>query len=71
LTKGFKVRCVCKFRQRENAHKSQGFEVLKKVIEMVQDIAEVESGPKFDGSNVVCKIDIKKNTNIKMKEKQE
>jgi translation initiation factor IF-3 len=69
LAKGFKVRCVCKFRQRENAHKSQGFGVLKKVIEMVQDIAEVESGPKFDGNNVFCKIDVKKNTNIKTTEK--
>lgn len=60
LEKGFKVRCVCKFKQRENAHKSQGFDVLKRVIEMVQDISSVESYPKFDGSNVFCKLDSKK-----------
>lgn len=57
LNKGYKVKCVCKFRQRENAHKEQGFEVLRRVIKALDDIASVESAPKFDGSNIMCKLD--------------
>lgn len=71
LIKGFKVRCVCKFRQRENAHKAQGFEILKKVIEMVEDVCIIESPPKFDGSNVVCKLDVKKGEKKTKSESQE
>jgi len=68
LEKGFKVRCVCKFRQRENIHKNHGFEVIKKVIDMVQDVGVVEYGPKLDGNRVICKIDVKKVNKIKPKD---
>lgn len=66
ISKGFKVKCVCKFKQRENAHKSQGFEVMKKVIAMLDDIAVVEFGPKMDTSSIVCRFD--GNKSIKNKE---
>ena len=65
LIKGYKVKCVCKFRQRENMHKDQGFEVIKKVIKALEDVASVESSPKLDGSNIVCKLEFKKTSNKK------
>jgi len=61
LTKGYKVKCVCKFRQRENAHKNQGFEVFKKLLDSLNDIAAVESPPKLDGTNIVCRLEPIKN----------
>lgn len=60
IEKGIKVKCVCRFKQREKAHKDQGFDVLNRVIEQLQDVAVVESPPKFEGSNIMCKLDIKK-----------
>ena len=60
LLKGHKVKCVCKFMHRENAHKDQGFKVLNKILEMLKDISIVEFGPKFDGSNLICKLSHKK-----------
>ncbi len=62
LTKGFKVKCVCKFKQREKAHKEQGFELLNKVIDLVKDVCSIEIPPKYEGANVMCKLDIKKET---------
>lgn len=66
ISKEFKVKCVCKFRQRENAHKSQGFEIMKKLIKMLEDVAAVDFGPKMDGNNIVCRFD--PNKSIKNKE---
>jgi translation initiation factor IF-3 len=57
LTKGYKVKCVCKFRQRENVHKDQGFDVLKRVIKAVEDLANVEHAPKLDGNSIICKLE--------------
>ena len=62
LEKGFKVKCVCRFKQREKAHKEQGFEILNWVIDQVKDLAEIEISPKFEGSNLMCKLDVKKET---------
>lgn len=62
LEKGFKVKCVCKFKQREKAHKDQGFELLNKVIELTKEVASVEIAPKYEGANVMCKLDVKKET---------
>lgn len=60
LQKGHKVKCVCKFKQREKAHKDQGFELLKRVIELLDDVASVDIAPKFEGMNVMCRLDVKK-----------
>jgi translation initiation factor IF-3 len=70
LNKGFKVKCVCKFRQRENIHKDQGFEVLKKVIDQVKDMATVEFGPKFDGNNIICRLEVNKGLKKPTKKEQ-
>lgn len=60
LEKGFKVKCVCKFKNREKAHKDQGFNLLTKVVELLKDVASVEIAPKFEGATVMCKLDAKK-----------
>lgn len=60
LSKGFKVKCVCRFKQREKAHKEQGFDVLNRVINQLGDVAVVEIPPKFEGATIMCKLDVKK-----------
>lgn len=60
IEKGFKVKLVVKFKQREKAHKDLGFEVLNKVIDMLKETCSVDAEPKFEGGNVVAKLDIKK-----------
>lgn len=68
LEKGIKVKCVCRFKQREKAHKDQGFEVLNKVIDQLRDVASIEIFPKFEGSNIMCKLDVKKELKKELKE---
>lgn len=60
LDKGIKVKCVCKFKAREKAHKDQGFVILNKLIELLKDISTVEMAPRFEGQNVICRLDVKK-----------
>jgi translation initiation factor IF-3 len=60
IAKGFKVKCVCKFKAREKAHKDQGFDLLNRVIEMLKDVSSVEIPPKHEGANIMCKLDVKK-----------
>jgi translation initiation factor IF-3 len=60
LDKGFKVKLVVRFKKREKVHKELGFETLKQVIDMLRDYAFVEIEPKFEGANVMAKLDIKK-----------
>lgn len=62
LDKGIKVKCVCKFKAREKAHKDQGFAILNKLIEMLKDSSTVEMAPRFEGQNVICRLDVKKET---------
>ncbi len=60
LIKGHKVKCVCKFKRRENAHKDLGFELLNKVIDLVGDVGVVEMPPKFEGNTLLCRLEGKK-----------
>lgn len=58
--KGMKVKLVVHFEKREKAHKDLGFEVLNKVIEMLKDVSLVEVAPKFEGQNVIARLNVKK-----------
>lgn len=60
LLKGFKVKCVCKFKGREKAHKDQGFDLFERLITMLEDCAVVEQPPKFEGQNISARLDLKK-----------
>lgn len=60
LEKGFKVKCVVKFKQREKVHKDLGFQLLNKLIDRLKDCSSLELKPSFDGGNVICRFDVKK-----------
>lgn len=47
-----KCRFVVQFRGRENAHKELGFVVLKRVIEDLKSMAQVDQAPKLNGRAV-------------------
>jgi len=52
LTKGDRCKVSIFFRGREVIHKHQGEEMLKYIIEELEDIAKIEQGPKFEGKNM-------------------
>jgi len=62
LEKGSRVKLVVKFKQREKAHKDLGFDILNKVIEMLKEFSSVEQAPRFEGANVIARLDVKKDT---------
>jgi translation initiation factor IF-3 len=68
IEKGMKVKCVCKFEKREKVHKDLGFDLLRKLIEMLKDVASVDMEPKYEGANVVCRLDMKREKKGKKKE---
>jgi translation initiation factor IF-3 len=53
LNKGAKVKCMVRYRGRENANKQPGFEVLNRVIEHLIEIAEWESKPSLNGNRLI------------------
>jgi translation initiation factor IF-3 len=60
LAEGDRVRLVVKFKQREHAHKDQGFLVMGKFLEQINDVATIDKNPSMEGNNIVCKISEKK-----------
>lgn len=60
IESGMRVKLVVWFKQREKAHKDQGFGVLNKIIEMTKDYAVVYKAPAFEGGNVTARLDPKK-----------
>ncbi len=49
LDTGHKVRVQLQFRGRENAHKELGFEVMKRVIEDLKTMAQLDQEPRLSG----------------------
>ena len=47
-----KVKITVMFRGRELAYKQFGYDLLKRVEEMVEDIAKIEVPPKMEGRNM-------------------
>lgn len=60
LEKDIRVKVVIKFKQREKAHKDQGFIAMRRLLSMVEDIAVTEKPPTFEGSNIIVRLDAKK-----------
>jgi translation initiation factor IF-3 len=52
LSKGAKVKCLLKFRGRENANKQLGFEVMSRIIDQLTN-AEWDSNPTLNGNRLV------------------
>lgn len=70
LGKGMKVKCVVKFHKREKAHKDLGFTLLDKLIEMLKDCSTVELAPRYEGANVIARLDVLKKEVKKDNKKQ-
>lgn len=49
LDTGHKVRVQLQFRGRENAHKELGFEVMKRVVEDLKTMAQLDQEPRLNG----------------------
>jgi translation initiation factor IF-3 len=60
IEKGMKVKLTVKFKQREKAHRDQGFVVLNKMIDLLKDVASVEKAPSYEGGDVTARLDVKK-----------
>ena len=57
LEDGFKVQLNLLFKgQREIAHKEQGFSVINKMINSLEELAILDKPPKFDGSKIICRL---------------
>lgn len=61
LEKGDKIKISVKFKNRENAHKDQGFVVVKKCLELLSDWV-IEKQPILEGKQITCRISPKKVT---------
>jgi translation initiation factor IF-3 len=61
LTKGHLVKSSVFFKGRELAHKEFGYDILKKVLDGLEDVGTAESLPKFEGNRLVMMIKPKKN----------
>lgn len=53
LTNGDKVKVTMRFRGREMAHKEIGLDLLKKMIDELQDVGKVDLHPKMEGRQVI------------------
>lgn len=55
LEEGNRVQFNLQFRgQREMSHKEQGFAVMKRVVESLQQTCIVEKAPKLEGNRITC-----------------
>lgn len=54
LASGHKVQLRLEFKRRENAHKELGFEVMKKLIEIIGGAGNVVQAPRLEGKFVTC-----------------
>lgn len=55
LEDGCKVQFNLQFRgQRELSHKDQGFAVMNKVVQTLNDLAVVDRAPKMEGNKLIC-----------------
>ena len=53
---GHRVKVILFFRGRESAHQEIGFEVMKRVISDMQDIAQAEQLPRLMGRNILMML---------------
>ena len=56
ITDGDKAKITIRFRGRELAHKELGMKQVERIERDLEDIAEVEQSPKFEGRQIVMVI---------------
>jgi translation initiation factor IF-3 len=71
LTAGNKVKVTIMFRGREMAHTELGRKILDRLVEDLDDLAQVESMPKLDGRNMVMVVAPTRKKGEKKQEKRE
>lgn len=54
-----RVQVFLQFKNREIAHKEEGFRIINKIISMVEDCAVITQQPKMEGTNMVCRFECK------------
>jgi len=59
IEKGYRVKLIVKFKAREKAHKDQGFVVIKKCVELLDDVAKLDKPVGMEGANVTCRLEAK------------
>lgn len=62
LEKGDKVKLVVKFKKREKAHKDRGWDIIRKMIDLLSDVASVEKEPAYEGGNIATRLELKRST---------
>ena len=67
LNDGHKVQFVLKFNRRELSHKELGFEVMKKIIAELQDVANNASLPKMNGNSLISLLEPKEKEKVQEK----
>lgn len=56
LDQGDKLNLKLRFRGRENAHRDLGFDLMDRVVEDLNTMAKVDSGPKLIGRSIVMMV---------------
>ena len=56
LEKGDKVKFTVRFKGREMQHTNLGHQLMKKIIDDIQDIGKIEIRPKFEGRQIIMII---------------
>lgn len=59
LTKGDKVKILLVFRGREMAHKEIGEQIMKRMLDMIAEISNLDSPPKQMGRNITAVVSVK------------
>jgi translation initiation factor IF-3 len=59
LEEGKKVQLTLDLKGRELAHRDEGFKVIEKFLQILNGVAKVGYGPKFEGRSIICKIEPK------------
>ena len=57
LEEGKKVQLTLDLKGRELAHRDEGFKVIEKFLQILNGVAKVAYGPKFEGKSIICKIE--------------
>lgn len=60
IADGKRVQFLLKFKGRTIVHKDLGFEVIAKVISMLENVASVEMPPRMEGRSILCRVCPKK-----------
>lgn len=56
LAEGHRVKLSLMFRGRENAHRELGFELMKRIVADLAEVATVEQAPRLQGRNIFMMV---------------